>query len=144
MVGVLKYMSKIRKIIIILLLLCIVGVWYLNKQNVGYIKDISKYEGLTQEVDKIEVRYDNDTGSYVGFIIDDKNELNEIMSIILNTKLEKSEPWNGNNTVLIIYKGLKTYSMNVVHVGTKNQWYEFETYELTDKITKIYESRYQN
>lgn len=131
------------KVIILFLIFCIIVVFVAYKNNISYITDIDKYRGLTQDVDKIEVLYDNNKNSPLDFTIEDPSELNEIMYLILNTKLNKINGYiDGNNTILNIYQGSKIYRINVIRVGYNNNTYLFETTQLTEKITSIKNSRY--
>lgn len=131
------------KVIILFLIFCIIVVFVAYKNNISYITDIDKYSGLTQDVDKIEVLYDNNENSSLDFTIEDSSELNEIMYLILNTKLNKINGYiDGNNTILNIYQGSKVYRMNVRHVGYNNKTFIFENSLLNDKITSIKNSRF--
>lgn len=145
--GVLKYMNKLKtvisKIVILVLIFCIIVVFVAYKNNISYITDIDKYSGLTQEVDKIEVSYDINENYSLDFTIDDPSELNEIMYLILNTKLNKIDGYmDGSNTILYIYQGSNIYRINSRRVGYNNKTYLFETTLLYEKITNIKNSRF--
>lgn len=147
MEGVLKYMNKLKmvisKIVILVLIFCIIVVFIAYKNNISYITDIDKYRGLTQDVDKIEVSYDINENYSLDFTIDDPSELNEIMYLILNTKLNKIDGYmDGSNTILYIYQGSKIYRINSRRVGYNNKTYLFETTLLYEKITNIKNSRF--
>ncbi len=130
-------MNKIKKIS--LFLVCgIILILSSCKKSINYITDIPEYKKLTKEVDKIEVQYDTNDGYTFDFTIDDQDELNEIMDLILNTKLEKSTIMDGGHTVLYIYKDSKVYRVSVSSVGYKDLVYAFETSGLYYKIEEIY------
>ena len=65
---------------LVLLLCCLVGC----AKEVNTITDFSKFEGMTKDgTDKIEVTFDNYSGYPFYFTIEDKDDIDEIMEIIL-------------------------------------------------------------
>ncbi len=129
-------MNKVKKIISIILVSVILILTSCQK-SITYITDISTYKDLTSNVDKIEVVYGNDDGTFCEFTIDKSTDISIIMDLILNTKLVKESQHDGNNTGLTIYKGTITYKLNVLGVTYDNTTYLFENNSLTAKITEL-------
>lgn len=110
-----------------------------SKKKIGDITDFSKFSGLKQEADKIEVTFDNNSGMPFYFTIVDSEDINEIMNIIFTATFEKmgTEVNDGSHTSIRIFQGENEY---VMHVGSNKEasyYYAFSTSDLQDKINEL-------
>ena len=110
-----------------------------NKKEVNTITDFSKFSDMTKGgTDKIEVTFDNHSGSPFYFTIEDKEDIDEIMNIIFSSSFEKCGEMNdGSHTSIKIIQGEKEYKM---HVSTNKEgasYYSFSTSDLFLKITEL-------
>ena len=107
------------------------------KNQINYITDIDSYSNLTKNCDSIRVSYDiNESTPYI-FTINDKNELDDIMELILSTKLNSGEVRDGNHTTLTIYYESFDVTINSSFVNYKNKVYYFENSNLYTKIQEL-------
>ncbi len=121
---------------LITLMLCLVGC----AKEVNTITDFSKFSDMTQDgTDKIEVTFDNHSGSPFRFTIEEKEDIEEIMHIIFSATFEKmkQDVNGGSNTSIKIIQGEKTYSMGVMRNYEGKTGYTFTTTELQDKIIEL-------
>ena len=141
-------MKKILSLIlaILTLLFCFVGCNDFKKptgdeigKGITTITDFSKFSALKQEADKIEVTFDNNSGTPFYFTIVDSEDINEIMNIIFTATFEKmgAEVNDGSHTSIRIFQGENEY---VMHVGSNKEgsyYYAFSTSDLQDKINEL-------
>ena len=107
------------------------------KNKINYITDIDSYSNLNNNCISIDVSYDVNENTPYLFTINDKDDLNEIMSLILNTKLIKGGNKDGNHTTLKIYYDSFDVTINSQFVNYNDQIYYFENYNLYLKIQEL-------
>lgn len=107
-------------------------------KNISSITDFKRYSDLQSRADKIDVQFDNHTGTPFEFSVTDEADLKEIMEILLSEKLRRFDGiFDGDHTVLVLYQGEKTYSVSV-HANRENEvYYGFSTSKLRDKIASL-------
>lgn len=109
-------------------------------KEVSTITDIELYSDMKSEAEKIEVKFDNNSGKYFEFTIENKNEIADIMNIVINDKLNnlgKGAVAPGNNTSFTIYQGEKAYGVSLRGVEANGNRYGFSSTELQSKITDL-------
>lgn len=111
-----------------------------TSNDVITITDIEYYSDMQMEADRIEVKFDNSTGNYFKFTIDNKNDITDIMNIVLNDKLnnlgnEAIAPTD--NTSFTVYQGEKAYSIALNGVMANGNHYAFSSIDLQSKITDL-------
>ena len=106
---------------------------------INTITDFSGFAEMTRETDKIEVTFDNNTGTPFYFAIEDQEDIDEIMDIIFAASFEKMkrDVNGGSHTSIKIIQGEKTYSMGVMRNYEGKTGYTFTTTELQDKIIEL-------
>lgn len=129
-----------KKLIAILLaLVCVLGlIGCATKINT--ITDFSKLAGMTKNgTDKIEVTFDNNTGTPFYFTVEDKDDIDEIMDIIFSASFEKmrQEVNGGSHTSIKIIQGENMYSMGVMRIYEGKNGYTFVSTKLQDKIIEL-------
>ena len=129
-------MKKILSLgLVFVLLACLVGC----SKKVSTITDFSKFSDMTMDgTDKIEVTFDNYSGYPFYFTIDNKEDIDEIMSIIFSSSFNKMEKEvnGGDHTSLKIVQGEKEYQLHAFMNKEGQYYYSFST---TDLQTKLYE-----
>ena len=134
-----------KLIAFVLALVCVLGLVSCvsgsneNEKEVNTITDFSKFADMTKDgTDKIEVTFDNYSGSPFYFTIEDKENIDEIMDIIFSSSFDKCGEMNdGSHTSIKIIQGEKEYKM---HVSTNKEgayYYSFSTSDLFLKITEL-------
>ena len=81
-------------------------------KEIKSITDFSEYADMTRETDKIEVTFDNNSGSPFYFTIEKQEDIRQIMSIVF---LRLSKTWGKNlltETILIFL--LSKVSTNMI------------------------------
>lgn len=104
---------------------------------------MERFADLHKTADSIEVEFDNHTGKPFKFTVEDKNEIAEIMNIILNEELNnvgKGLPPVGDNTWITIHQGEKSYRLSVRYNIEKDIYYGF-SFELQSKIIELATAR---
>lgn len=136
-------MKKIRITIALALIATICAVFLSAcSEKISFITDIQRFSEMKRFADKIDVKFDNNSGAPLEFSIVDKNDLNEIMEIIFTESFDclGNEPNDSNHTTLIIYQGEKSYSLSI-HANIENKkYYAFSTSKLEDKINTLAKS----
>lgn len=108
------------------------------KNNYNIITDLPSYSTMIDVTEKIEVSFDNNFGDMFNFIIENKEEINDIMKIVLSKKLEMQNDLNDiNHTIITIYQGENKYMLNTSCVSYNNKYYYFKTNNLIDKINEL-------
>lgn len=109
-------------------------------KEIKSITDFSQFVGMTRDgMDKIEVTFDNGSGSPFYFTVDDKSDMDEIMDIIFSSSFENigKEVNDGGHTTVVIVQGENEYNM---HVGVNKDGkycYAFSTDDLQNAINKL-------
>lgn len=99
--------------------------------------DISRYSAMTLEgTDKIEVEFDNNTGTPFYFTIDEEETICEIMDIVINATVtaKDGDLWAGDNTYIKIIQGNNEYRLSVRANKENSTFYYFDDSALQDKI----------
>ena len=110
-----------------------------NKKEVNTITDFSRFSDMTKEgTEKIEVTFDNHSGSPFYFTIKDKEDIDEIMNIIFSSSFEKCGEMNdGSHTSIKIIQGEKEYKMHISQNKEGESYYSFSTSDLFLKIKEL-------
>jgi len=127
-------MKKLSLFLLFILTLCSCT------KEINNINDFSKFSTMTKETDKIDVTFDNHSGSPFYFTIDIQKEINEIMDIIFSlTFIKKNGEVNpGSNSSIKIIQDENSYSMNTTRIYESNNiYYVFSTDDLDLKINKL-------
>lgn len=109
-------------------------------ESVQTITDIAAYSDMQSGGDKIVVDFENGTRYGFQFSIEDKAEIDEIVSLVLTTSLMDASDAPvapGNNTNFTIYQGIRTYGIAFSGVTLDDNRYVFSTNDIEDKITAI-------
>ena len=116
-----------------------------KKVIINTVTDIVRYADMQPGGDKIYVNFD--TGEQYGFkfVIEDKDDIDEIVELILTTPLTYAGDLPvppGNNTTFMLYQGTRTYnfSFHGVKANDKDR-YVFSTDDLQNKITAVAEAK---
>ena len=107
--------------------------------QINTITDFSRFADMTRETDRIDVTFDNNTGTPFYFAIDDQEKIEEIMDIIFSASFEKmkKEVNGGSNTSIKIIQGEKEYSMGVMRNYEGKTGYTFTTSALQKTIREL-------
>ena len=141
------YIMK-KLIVFVLALVCVLGLVSCvsgnneNEKEVNTITDFSKFADMTKDgTDKIEVTFDNYSGSPFYFTIEDKENIDEIMDIIFSSSFDKCGEMNdGSHTSIKIIQGEKEYKMHVSQNKEGESYYSFSTPDLYLKINELGEA----
>ena len=108
-------------------------------KEINTITDFSQFSDMIRETDRIDVTFDNNTGTPFYFAIDDQEKIEEIMDIIFSASFEKmkKEVNGGSNTSIKIIQGEKEYSMGVMRNYEGKTGYTFTTSDLQNKIMEL-------
>ncbi len=108
-------------------------------KEITTISDFSAFSDMTRETDKIEVSFDNHSGSPFNFTIEDDAQIDEIMEIIFTSTFKNlgSELFAGDNTTLRIIQGEREYNLHFAINKEGKNYYAFETDELQTGITEL-------
>ena len=134
-----KLIALVLALVCVLILVGCVSENNDNKKEVNTITDFSKFSDMTKGgTDKIEVTFDNHSGSPFYFTIEDKENIDEIMNIIFSSSFEKCGEMNdGSHTSIKIVQGDKEYKMHISHNKEGESYYSFTTSDLFLKITEL-------
>ena len=126
-------MKKLSLFLLFILTLCSCS------KEINNINDFSKFSSMTIETDKIDVTFDNYSGSPFYFTIDNQEEINEIMDIIFSSSFTKmkNEVNGGDHTSLKIYQKDKEYNLHCFMNKEGRYYYSFSTNELQIKINEL-------
>ena len=135
-------MKKFLSAIVAMLLSCMLLVAFAGcADNISSITDIERFADMQQQADKIDVDFENGRQYGFQFTITDEGEIEEIMNIIFSNTLSKYADGElqppGYNTVIKIYQGEKSYTLNVSFISANGKLYSFTTSKLADKITEL-------
>ena len=128
-----------KSIAMVLAFVCVLGFVGCAKE-INTITDFSKFAGMTKNgTDKIEVTFDNNTGTPFYFTIEDKEDIDEIMDIIFSASFEKmkQEVNGGSHTSIKIIQGENAYSMGVMRNYEGKTGYACSSTELQNKIIDL-------
>ena len=134
-----KLIATVLAFVCVLCLVACVGENNENQKDVKTITDFSKFSDMTKEgPDKIEVTFDNHSGSPFYFTIEDKEDIDDIMNIIFSSSFEKCGEMNdGSHTSLKIIQGEKEYKMHISTNKEGESYYSFSTADLLFKINEL-------
>lgn len=128
-----------KLIAFVLTLVCLLSLVGCAKE-INTITDFSKFADMTKDgTDKIEVTFDNNTGTPFYFTIEDKEDIDEIMDIIFSASFEqmREEVNGGSHTSIKILQGENVYSMGVMRNYEGKTGYTFTSTVLQDKIIEL-------
>ena len=108
-------------------------------KQINTITDFSRFADMTRDIDRIDVTFDNHTGSPFCFTIEDQAEIEKIMDIVFSASFVKmkKEVNGGSNTSIKIIQGEKEYSMGVMRNYEGKTGYTFTTSDLQNKIMEL-------
>ena len=112
-------------------------------KSISNITDIARYSDMQKVAERIDVKFDNNSGQPFFFSITKENEITEIMELLFSETLInlKSDYPYGDNTYLTIVQNEKNYTLSVrVNKENKN-YYAFKTSALQTKINAIARER---
>ncbi len=137
-----KLIALVLALVCVLSLVSCVSESNENKKEVNTITDFSKFSDMTKDdTDKIEVTFDNHSGSPFYFTIEDKEDIDEIMNIIFSSSFDKCGEMNdGSHTSIKIIQGEKEYKMHISHNKEGESYYSFSTSDLFLKINELGEA----
>ncbi len=110
-----------------------------NAKTIVHITDMERFADMQESADSIEVEFDNHTGKPFKFTVEDKNDIAEIMNIVLTEELAnmgKEYPPVGDNTFITIHQGDKSYSLSVRYNSEQDIYYGF-SFDLQSKIIEF-------
>jgi len=134
---------NLKKVLMPLLFMCIVSLILSacsNKRDFEYITDVIGYENIGMNADKIDVEFKNDSQEEFLFTIDDKLIVDEIVEIVLTTKLinRGNESIDFDKEIYIkIWTSEKAYRLNVCGIIFNKELYAFTTRDLENKVMSI-------
>ena len=110
-----------------------------DNKEINAITDFSKFAGMVKGTDKIEVTFDNHSGTPFYFTIEEKEDIDEIMDIIFSSSFEKQgkELNDGDHTSIKIIQGENTYNMHILRNKEGQYYYSFSSNKLQDKISEL-------
>ena len=108
-------------------------------KEIKSITDFSAYADMTRETDKIEVTFDNNSGSPFYFTIEKQEDIRQIMSIVFSSTFKNmgKEPFNGNHTYISIIQGEHKYDLHLLMNKEGKYYYSFATDDLQNKINEL-------
>ena len=132
-------MKKVVKInFCVLFLTMVLFLMGCSNTKINNILDIERYEDLSTEVSEIAVSYDIGEASPFEFKISNEEEISEIMDIILNTNLIKTNSSSdGGHTNITLITNKKEYNILISQIKEKGNYYCFENDNLYNKISDL-------
>lgn len=108
-------------------------------KEIKSITDFSEYADMTRETDKIEVTFDNNSGSPFYFTIEKQEDIRQIMSIVFSSTFKNmgKEPFDGNHTYISIIQGEHKYDLHLLMNKEGKYYYSFATDDLQNKINEL-------
>ena len=108
-------------------------------KEIKSITDFSEYADMTRETDKIEVTFDNNSGSPFYFTIEKQEDIGQIMSIVFSSTFKNmaKEPFDGNHTYISIIQGEHKYDLHLLMNKDGKYYYSFATDDLQNKINEL-------
>lgn len=109
-----------------------------TEKEINCVTDI--FTDMQPQTDKIEVRFDNNTGKPFKFTVENKDDIHSIMDTVLNEKLVflgSFPPPPGDNTSITIFQGENAYLLSVNIICFKENNYAFSTNSLEEKIREL-------
>ncbi len=136
-----SYISILIAVIVCFLTFAFVGCSE-KTENIETITDIEFYVDMQAGGDKIVVDYENGTREGFKFTIEDKDDVGEIVNLILTSHLTNvgNDPIApGDNTNFTVYQGTKAYGIALSGVISDNddRYIFSERQALNDKISAI-------
>ncbi len=109
------------------------------EKDITKITDFERFADLTENTDRIEVTFDNNTGVPFYFTISDEDEITEVMQVLLSAQLKDAGkvPMAGDNTSFTIYQGEKQYSMSFRVNKEGDHYYTFSDSSLQDILREL-------
>lgn len=110
------------------------------QKEINSITDFSQFSDMTQETDRVEVEFDNNSGVPFYFTIDNQEAVDEVMTIIFSaTFIDRGEEnlFAGDNTSIKIIQGEKEYNLHVRVNKDGKRYYAFSTGDLQNKIIEL-------
>ena len=126
----------VKKWIVMIVLFAFFGC----SKEIKSINDFSRFSTMVQDkTDIIEVEFDNYSGTPFYFVIENRDDIDDIMKIIFSSSFKKMKMGlsAGDNTSIKIIQGEKKYNMHVSRNKEGGYYYSFKTTELQEKIYKI-------
>ena len=107
-----------------------------HSKEITTITDFTKFSDMKRETDKIEVEFDNYSGSPFYFSIEAQEDIDEIMDIIFSASFTKmgTEPNAGDHTSMKIIQDEKEYQLHAFMNKECRYYYSFSTTDLQTKI----------
>lgn len=108
-------------------------------KEIKSITDFSEYADMTRETDKIEVTFDNNSGSPFYFTIEKQEDIRQIMSIVFSSTFRNmgKEHFDGNHTYISIIQGEHKYDLHLLMNKEGKYYYSFATDDLQNKINEL-------
>ena len=108
-------------------------------KEIKSITDFSEYADMTRETDKIEVTFDNNSGSPFYFTIEKQEDIRQIMSIVFSSTFKNmgKELFAGDNTYISIIQGERKYNLHLLMNKEGKYYYSFATDDLQNKINEL-------
>lgn len=120
--------------------MCMTFILFGCAKEIKSITDFSDFSDMKQDgTDKIEVTFDNSSGTPFNFTVEEKEDIDVIMDIIFSSSFKNvgKEPYDGGHTRIVIVQGENEYGMHVVSNKEGKNHYAFSTDELQNKIIKL-------
>lgn len=108
--------------------------------NIKKLTDISRFSSMTIDgTDRIDVEFDNNTGSSFDFSITEEDTICDVMDIVINAEVyaKDGDLWAGDNTSITIVQGSNEYHLSVRANKENGTFYYFENSDLQDKINEL-------
>ncbi len=108
-------------------------------KEIKSITDFSEYADMTRETDKIEVTFDNNSGSPFYFTIEKQEDIRQIMSIVFSSTFKNmgKELFAGDNTYISIIQDERKYNLHLLMNKEGKYYYSFATDDLQNKINEL-------
>lgn len=111
-----------------------------GENDIEKLTDISRFSSMTADgTDRIDVEFDNNTGSSFNFSLTEEETICDVMDIVINAKVyaKDGDLWAGDNTSITIVQGDDEYSLSVRANKENGTFYYFESSALQDKINEL-------
>ena len=111
-----------------------------GRSDIKKLTDISRFSSMTADgTDRIDVEFDNNTGSSFNFSITEEEIICDVMDIVINAEVyaKDGDLWAGDNTSITIVQGTNEYHLSVRANKEDGTFYYFESSALQDKIIEL-------
>lgn len=111
-----------------------------GRNDIEKLTDISRFSSMTADgTDRIDVEFDNNTGSSFDFSITEEDTICDVMDIVINAEVyaKDGDLWAGDNTSITIVQGDNEYHLSVRANKENGTFYYFESSDLQDKIIEL-------